>query len=202
MISQHPYYVLFSLLFRSFVRSNMPRPKGSKNRSRDVDVAFLHGPQPAAASQAPAANFGQAIVRDAHDQQRPVDSAASHPARRRSRTNSAGRDERQWETDGSKVTLPKSSEELQVQREYLPDVLQCYETLRRLANLVHLTPFSFESLCHSLAYSERNRLLADVHVALLTALLQDDQQKGVHYTDDPDQLVSIELQVRAGVRFP
>ena len=92
--------------------------------------------------------------------------------------------------------LPPSSEDLEVPREYVRDIVSIYETLHSIGSQLHLAPFSFDELCTALAFKERCRLLRDVHVCLLSAVIEGDFQRGQQFGTNDEQ-DSVRLQVSA-----
>ncbi|VDN19629.1 unnamed protein product [Dibothriocephalus latus] len=76
------------------------------------------------------------------------------------------------------LTLPPSSSDLLCPTEYLLDVLSTYECLRRYSRLLRLSPFRLEDFLSALAANENSALLAEVHIALLKALVQEDEANG------------------------
>uniref|UniRef100_A0A0X3PX07 Nucleosome-remodeling factor subunit NURF301 n=1 Tax=Schistocephalus solidus TaxID=70667 RepID=A0A0X3PX07_SCHSO len=76
------------------------------------------------------------------------------------------------------LTLPPSSTDLLCPTEYLLDVLSIYECLRRYSRLLRLSPFRLEDFLSALAANENSALLAEVHIALLKALVQEDEANG------------------------
>ncbi|XP_059483006.1 nucleosome-remodeling factor subunit NURF301 isoform X2 [Neocloeon triangulifer] len=79
------------------------------------------------------------------------------------------------------LELPASSDDLMVPREYVMKVLSVYEVVRHFGSLVRLSPFRFEDLCASLVSEEQSALLAEVHMALLKALLREEDAQQTHF---------------------
>nr|VZH97605.1 unnamed protein product [Spirometra erinaceieuropaei] len=76
------------------------------------------------------------------------------------------------------LSLPPSSTDLLCPTEYLLDVLSIYECLRRYSRLLRLSPFRLEDFLSALAANENSALLAEVHISLLKALVQEDEANG------------------------
>lgn len=91
--------------------------------------------------------------------------------------------------------LPLSSVDLEVPCDHVRDILTCFEVLQAIGTLLLLEPFSFDELCTALACKERCRLIRDVHMCLLSAVLEDDYQRGVRFGSQEEEQ-RIRLQVR------
>ena len=73
------------------------------------------------------------------------------------------------------LNLPKSSEDLLIDKDLVIRALAIYEPLRRFSNLVRLTQFRFEEFCGSISSTdEQNVLFVEIHIQLLKALLRED----------------------------
>ena len=75
------------------------------------------------------------------------------------------------------LVLPESSTDLLVENNDLMSALQVYEVLRRFRSIVRLSPFRFEDFCAALTASagdDQSNLIVDIHVALIRALLRED----------------------------
>lgn len=75
------------------------------------------------------------------------------------------------------LILPESSTDLLVESNDLMSALQVYEVLRRFRSIVRLSPFRFEDFCAALTASagdDQSNLIVDIHVALIRALLRED----------------------------
>jgi nucleosome-remodeling factor subunit BPTF len=68
-----------------------------------------------------------------------------------------------------------------VPRELVMKALSVYEVLRHFSSLVRLSPFRFEDLCACLVSEEQSPLLAELHIALLKALLREEDAQQTHY---------------------
>ena len=80
------------------------------------------------------------------------------------------------------LELPPSSDDLLIAgADNLLTALEVYEILRRFYKSIRLSPFRFEDFCAALSTHEHPRLLASVHVCLLKACVQDDQDQDVQY---------------------
>lgn len=72
------------------------------------------------------------------------------------------------------LELPKSSEDLLVATSQLLNVSAIYEVLRNFGTVLRLSPFRFEDFCAALASLEKCPLLAETHIALLKAILREE----------------------------
>jgi len=81
------------------------------------------------------------------------------------------------DTEVPTLVLPESSTDLLVDNSDLMSALQVYEVLRRFRTIVRLSPFRFEDFCAALTASagdDQSNLIVDIHVALIRALLHED----------------------------
>ena len=81
------------------------------------------------------------------------------------------------DADVPALVLPESSTDLLVDNSDLMSALQVYEVLRRFRSIVRLSPFRFEDFCAALTASagdDQSNLIVDIHVALIRALLRED----------------------------
>lgn len=81
------------------------------------------------------------------------------------------------DADVPALVLPESSTDLLVDNNDLLSALQVYEVLRRFRSIVRLSPFRFEDFCAALTASagdDQSNLVVDIHVALIRALLRED----------------------------
>ncbi|VDK20509.1 unnamed protein product [Taenia asiatica] len=78
------------------------------------------------------------------------------------------------------LTLPPSSQDLICPPEHLLDALSIYQTLRRYGRLLRLSPFQLEDFLSALMANENSNLIAAVHIALLNALITEDEANGTH----------------------
>ncbi|CAH8533887.1 unnamed protein product [Schistosoma turkestanicum] len=76
------------------------------------------------------------------------------------------------------LILPSSANDLVCPREYILDVLNIYEVLRRYSSLLRLSPFRLEDFAACLISDENSNLLAEAHMVLLKALLREDEANG------------------------
>jgi len=75
------------------------------------------------------------------------------------------------------LVLPESSTDLLIENNDLMSALHVYEVLRRFRSIVRLSPFRFEDFCAALTASagdDQSNLIVDIHVALIRALLRED----------------------------
>ncbi|KAM4663574.1 nucleosome-remodeling factor subunit BPTF [Discoglossus pictus] len=78
------------------------------------------------------------------------------------------------EKDVPPLEVPKSSEDLLLPKEHLMNVIAIYEVLRTFGTVLRLSPFRFEDFCASLVSQEQCTLMAETHVALLKAVLREE----------------------------
>ncbi|XP_078510455.1 nucleosome-remodeling factor subunit BPTF isoform X2 [Lissotriton helveticus] len=78
------------------------------------------------------------------------------------------------EKDIPPLELPKSSEDLMVPTEHVLEVNAVYEVLRNFGTVLRLSPFRFEDFCAALMCQEQCTLLAEMHIALLKAVLREE----------------------------
>ncbi|XP_023219466.1 nucleosome-remodeling factor subunit BPTF-like isoform X2 [Centruroides sculpturatus] len=78
------------------------------------------------------------------------------------------------ERDIPPLKLPKSSEDLLLDKQHLMPALGVYEVLRHFRNILRLTPFRFEDFCAALICEEQCSLISDIHVMLLKAILREE----------------------------
>ncbi|XP_021069138.1 nucleosome-remodeling factor subunit BPTF isoform X9 [Mus pahari] len=78
------------------------------------------------------------------------------------------------EKDIPPLEFPKSSEDLMVPNEHIMNVIAIYEVVRNFGNVLRLSPFCFEDFCAALVSQEQCTLMAEMHVALLKAVLREE----------------------------
>ncbi|XP_075034118.1 nucleosome-remodeling factor subunit BPTF isoform X3 [Mixophyes fleayi] len=78
------------------------------------------------------------------------------------------------EKDVPPLDFPKSSEDLLLPSEHLMNVIAIYEVLRNFGTVLRLSPFRFEDFCAALVSLEQCTLMAETHVALLKAVLREE----------------------------
>jgi len=76
------------------------------------------------------------------------------------------------------LELPKSSDDLLLERDLVMKAVSIYEPLRRFHQLVRLSPFRFEDFCAALASDEQSSLLAEIHIQLLKTILREEDSNG------------------------
>ncbi|XP_077110815.1 nucleosome-remodeling factor subunit BPTF isoform X2 [Ranitomeya variabilis] len=99
--------------------------------------------------------------------------SSSTPGRRKTRVHRP-RSPIFEEKDLPPLTLPKSSEDLLLPSEHLMDVIAVYEVLRTFGMVLRLSPFRFEDFCAALMSQEQCTLMAEMHIALLKAVLREE----------------------------
>ncbi|XP_073435899.1 nucleosome-remodeling factor subunit BPTF isoform X3 [Dendrobates tinctorius] len=99
--------------------------------------------------------------------------SSSTPGRRKTRVHRP-RSPIFEEKDLPPLTLPKSSEDLLLPSELLMDAIAVYEVLRTFGTVLRLSPFRFEDFCAALMSQEQCTLMAEMHIALLKAILREE----------------------------
>lgn len=79
------------------------------------------------------------------------------------------------------LTLPDSSDDLLIPKQYALKVASIYEVFRRFKQLIRLTPFRLEDFCAALVSDEQSSLLAEFHIQLLKALLREEDAQGTQF---------------------
>lgn len=79
------------------------------------------------------------------------------------------------------LELPKSSEDLLIPPEQLLNTSAVYEVLRTFSTVLRLSPFRFEDFCAALAGQEQCALLAETHIALLKAILREEDSSNTTF---------------------
>lgn len=101
------------------------------------------------------------------------------------------------------LLLPKSSDDLMVPKQYVLRSLGIYEVLRRYRNLVRLSPFRAEDFCAALVSDEQSALLTEVHIALLKAILREEDSQQTHFGPlDQKDSINISLYLIDTVTWP
>ncbi|XP_066966214.1 nucleosome-remodeling factor subunit NURF301 isoform X1 [Macrobrachium rosenbergii] len=79
------------------------------------------------------------------------------------------------------LELPHSADDLLLPRAYVLKAVGIYEVLRHFRTLVRLSPMRFEDFCAALMVEEQSSLLAEVHMALLKALIREEDSQQTHF---------------------
>lgn len=79
------------------------------------------------------------------------------------------------------LSLPDSSDDLLIPKQYGLKAASIYEVFRRFKGLVRLTPFRLEDFCAAIVSEEQSALLTEVHVMLLKALLREEDAQTTHF---------------------
>ena len=96
--------------------------------------------------------------------------------------------------DLPQLVLPPSSDDLVVGREVALQVAGIYEVLRHFSSVLRLSPFRFEDFCAALVCSEQCCLLAETHVALLKAILREEDANDTMFSA-PDTKDSVNISL-------
>lgn len=101
------------------------------------------------------------------------------------------------------LELPRSSDDLMVPKQYVLRSLGIYEVLRRYRNLVRLSPFRSEDFCAALVSDEQSALLTEIHIALLKAILREEDSQQTHFGPlDQKDSINISLYLIDTVTWP
>lgn len=73
------------------------------------------------------------------------------------------------------LDLPKSSDDLLLDRDLIMKAVAIYEPLRRFHQIVRLSPFLFEDFCAALGSEETSPLLTEIHIQLLKTILREEE---------------------------
>uniref|UniRef100_A0A4W3K0W8 Bromodomain PHD finger transcription factor n=1 Tax=Callorhinchus milii TaxID=7868 RepID=A0A4W3K0W8_CALMI len=85
------------------------------------------------------------------------------------------------ETDIIPLNIPKSSEDLLVQGDELLSIIAIYEVLSNFGTVLRLSPFRFEDFCAALVGQEQCTLVAEMHIALLKAILREEDSSNTSF---------------------
>lgn len=101
------------------------------------------------------------------------------------------------------LSLPKSSEDLILPTCHIMRALSIYETLRHFRNILRLTPFRFEDFCVALMSDEQSALLSEAHIALLRAILREEEAAGTQFgPQDLKDSMNVHLYMVDPVTWP
>ncbi|KAM7296975.1 putative fetal alzheimer antigen [Ixodes scapularis] len=101
------------------------------------------------------------------------------------------------------LALPKSSEDLILPTCHIMRALSIYESLRHFRNILRLTPFRFEDFCVALMSDEQSALLSEAHIALLRAILREEEAAGTQFgPQDLKDSINVHLYMVDAVTWP
>lgn len=107
------------------------------------------------------------------------------------------------ERDVPRLALPKSSDDLLLPADSLMPALGVYEVLRHFRNILRLTPFLFEDFCAAVSSPDQTPLLADIHVALLRAILREEEAQGTMFAPlDMRDTVNVHFYLMDALTWP
>lgn len=79
------------------------------------------------------------------------------------------------------LELPKSSDDLLIPPAQVLNASSVYEVLRNFSSVLRLSPFRFEDFCAALAGQEQCTLIAETHIALLKAILREEDSSNTTF---------------------
>uniref|UniRef100_UPI00398E63FC nucleosome-remodeling factor subunit BPTF isoform X3 n=1 Tax=Pristiophorus japonicus TaxID=55135 RepID=UPI00398E63FC len=106
---------------------------------------------------------------------------SSTPGRRRQARVHRARSPLFEETDVIPLDIPKCSEDLLVPSEELLSIIAIYEVLNNFGTVLRLSPFRFEDFCAALVGQEQCTLIAEMHIALLKAILREEDSSNTTF---------------------
>ncbi|XP_072414952.1 nucleosome-remodeling factor subunit BPTF isoform X5 [Chiloscyllium punctatum] len=106
---------------------------------------------------------------------------SSTPGRRRQTRVHRARSPLFEETNIVPLDIPKCSEDLLVPSEELLSVIAIYEVLNNFGSVLRLSPFRFEDFCAALVGQEQCTLIAEMHIALLKAILREEDSSNTTF---------------------
>ncbi|XP_078385116.1 nucleosome-remodeling factor subunit BPTF isoform X8 [Cetorhinus maximus] len=106
---------------------------------------------------------------------------SSTPGRRRQMRVHRTRSPLFEETDVVPLDIPKCSEDLLVPSEELLSIIAIYEVLNNFGAVLRLSPFRFEDFCAALVGQEQCTLIAEMHIALLKAILREEDSSNTTF---------------------
>lgn len=92
------------------------------------------------------------------------------------------------------LVLPTSSTDLLIPPEHLMKCLGVYEVIRHYRVILRLSPYLFEDFCAALLSDEQTTLLSETHIALIKAMLREDDANNTTY-GPPDLKDSINISL-------
>lgn len=92
------------------------------------------------------------------------------------------------------LTLPESSDDLLIPKQYCLKTTSIYEVFRRFRNLIRLSPFRLEDFCAAIVSDEQSALLTEIHMMVLKALLREEDAQATHF-GPLDQKDSINISI-------
>ncbi|XP_051888772.1 nucleosome-remodeling factor subunit BPTF isoform X3 [Pristis pectinata] len=106
---------------------------------------------------------------------------SSTPGRRRQTRVHRARSPLFEETDIIPLDIPKCSEDLLVPSEQLLSIIAIYEVLNNFGTVLRLSPFRFEDFCAAVVGQEQCTLIAEMHIALLKAILREEDSSNTTF---------------------
>ncbi|XP_060700733.1 nucleosome-remodeling factor subunit BPTF isoform X11 [Hemiscyllium ocellatum] len=106
---------------------------------------------------------------------------SSTPGRRRQTRVHRARSPLFEETNIVPLDIPKCSEDLLVPSEELLSIIAIYEVLNNFGSVLRLSPFRFEDFCAALVGQEQCTLIAEMHIALLKAILREEDSSNTTF---------------------
>lgn len=79
------------------------------------------------------------------------------------------------------LSLPDSSDDLLIPKQYTLKAASIYEVFRRFRHLIRLSPFRFEDFCAALTSDDQTSLLTEIHMMLVKAQLREEEAQATHF---------------------
>lgn len=107
------------------------------------------------------------------------------------------------EKDITHLELPKSADDLTIDRNDLMTAFAVYEVLRHFHQQLRLSPFRFEDFCAALSSEEQCTLLAESHICLLRALMREEDGNSTTFgPHDVRDSINIQMIFLDGMTWP
>jgi len=101
------------------------------------------------------------------------------------------------------LTLPKSSDDLCIDKEFVFQAVAIYEVLRQFFYTIRLSPFRLEDFIMALSSEDQSNLLSEVHIALLKSLLREEDREQVQFGPlDQKDSMNVFLQFIDPITWP
>ena len=131
--------------------------------------------------------------------------ASSAPSRRKFASRLSLPPSPVWleEKDIALLEIPKSADDLTVDRKDLMMAFAVYEVLRHFHQLLRVSPFRFEDFCAALSSEEQCTLLAETHICLLRSLIREEDGNSTTFgPHDVRDSINIQMIFLDGMTWP